>query len=223
MSPSPVRQLVVLAHPDDGSFCAQVARRWLGRTRKHHHVCALRDLYGDGFDPVLKANEQPGKAGFAPASENIAECRRLGELGVLVLVYPVWFGAPPAMLKGYLERVVGSGVSFAANEPRAKPLANVRLVQIATSSSSEPWLSEMGVRAALHTVYDQYVSAVFGAKQTYRLHLDSIGQSMNALHAAMQLAKIDELADRVCAEANSDRWARARSAGSTEAPQLMRG
>lgn len=221
--PSPVRQLVVLAHPANGSFCAEIARRWLGRARKHHQVCDLRDLYRDGFDPVLKANEQPGKAGFTPTTENLAECRRLGELDVLVFVYPVWFGAPPAMLKGYFERVVGSGVAFGAKESGAKPLANVRLVQIATSASSEPWLSEMGVRAALHTVYDQYVSTVFGAKQTYRLHLDSIGPSMSALHAAMQFAKIDELADRVCAEANADRWARVRPANVSERPHIVRG
>lgn len=207
--PSPVSQLVVLAHPADDSFCAQVARRWLKRARKYHQDCELRDLYRDGFDPVLKANEQPGKPGFAPLAENLAECRRLQALDVLVFVYPVWFGAPPAMLKGYLERVVGSGVTFGSREPRAKPLAGVRLVQIATSASSEPWLSEMGVRAALHTVYDEYVAEVFGAKETYRLHLGSIGPDMTALHVPMQLAKVDELADRVCADANADRWARA--------------
>lgn len=209
-SPSPVDHLVVLSHPDPRSFCAAVARRWQARARKHHQACDLRDLYGDGFDPILKASEQPGKSGFAPLGENLAECRRLQQLDVLVLVYPVWFGSPPAMLKGYLERVVGSGISFATGEQHAKPLAEVRLVQIATSASSEPWLAEKGVRGAFHTIYDQYIAEVFGAKHTYRLHLDSISDAMRELHASEQLGRVDQLADRVCAEANADRWARAR-------------
>lgn len=206
----PVRQLVVLAHPAESSFCAEVARRWQDRARKHHQTCDLRDLYRDGFDPVLRANEQPGKPGFAPAAENLAEARRLEKLDVLVLVYPVWFGTPPAMMKGYLERVVGSGTSFGSQGSEAKPLANVWLVQIATSASSEPWLSEMGVKGALHAIYDQYVAEVFGAAKTSRLHLGSINQDMSALYASMELARVEQFADRVCAEANAERWARAR-------------
>src|SRR3546814_12091313 len=61
--------------------------------------------------PVLKANEQPWKEGYAPRPENVAEREHLEKLDVLTFVYPVWFGTPPAMLKGYLERVVGSGRS----------------------------------------------------------------------------------------------------------------
>jgi NAD(P)H dehydrogenase (quinone) len=211
-SPPPVDHLVVLAHPDPGSFCASIAHRWQERARKNHQDCELRDLYSDGFDPVLKATEQPGKAGFAPLAENLAESRRLQQLDVLVFVYPVWFGAPPAMLKGYLERVVGSQISFGHGEARAKPLEHVRLVQIATSASEEPWLAEKGVRGALHTVYDRYLAEVFGAKHAYRLHLDSISSTMHDLHAATQLARVDELADTVCAEANAERWERAREA-----------
>lgn len=211
----PVRQLVVLAHPAEDSFCAEVARRWQGRARKHHQTCDLRDLYRDGFDPVLRANEQPGKPGFAPTAENLAEARRLQELDVLVLVYPVWFGTPPAMMKGYLERVIGSGTAFGPQGSDARPLADVRLVQIATSASSESWLSEMGVRGALHAVYDQYVAEVFGATRTYRLHLGSIHQDAGVLHASTELARVERLADRVCADANADRWARARSKGAS--------
>jgi NAD(P)H dehydrogenase (quinone) len=209
-SPPPVDQMIVLAHPSPDSFCMSVARRWQARARKHHQACELRDLYGEGFDPILKDTEQPGKAAFAPLAEIEAERHRIEQLGVLVFVYPVWFGTPPAMLKGYLERVVGSGVSFAPGAPKSRPLAAVRLVQIATSASSEPWLAEKGVRGALHTLYDQYIAEMFGAKHAYRLHLDSVSQDMGDLHAGFLLAKVDALADQVSADANADRWERAR-------------
>jgi NAD(P)H dehydrogenase (quinone) len=211
MVPPPVAHRLVLTHPDPSSFCAAIARRWQDRVGRNHQACEMRDLYREGFDPVLKASEQPGKAGYAPLAENLAECRRLQDLDVLVFVYPVWFGTPPAMLKGYLERVVGSGVTFTAGGQDRKPLADVRLVQISTSASSEPWLAEKGIPSALHTIFDRYISDVFGTRKTYRLHLDSITQGLGEHEAAMSLAQVDELADRVCAEANADRWERDRT------------
>src|SRR3546814_4560654 len=95
-SPPPVHHLVVMSHPDPDSFCGAVARRWQERVRHHHQDCDLRDLYRDNFDPVLKANEQPGKEGYAPRPENVAEREHLEKLDVLTFVYPVWFGTPPA-------------------------------------------------------------------------------------------------------------------------------
>lgn len=204
--PAPVNQLVVLAHPDANSFCGSITRRWQDCARRNHQVCELRDLYADGFDPVVRVNERPGKAGYAPLAENLAEAQRLTQLGALVFVYPVWFGSPPAMLKGYIERVLGTGTSFIAGMQDTRPLSKVRLVQISTSASSEPWLAEKGVSRALHTIFDQYIADVFGARDAYRLHLDTITEGMDERHAAMELARVDELADRVCAEANRDRW-----------------
>lgn len=206
VAPPAVSQLVVLAHPDPNSFCASVARRWQDRARKNRQTCDFRDLYADGFDPVLKANERPGTPDYAPPTENLAEAQRLQRLGVLVFVYPVWFGSPPAMLKGYLERVVGSSMSFATGLEDKKPLSNVRLVQISTSASSEPWLAERGVPGALHTIFDRYIADVFGAKEAYRLHLDGITQGMDEHRARLAWTQVDELADHVCAETNADRW-----------------
>jgi NAD(P)H dehydrogenase (quinone) len=174
----------------------------------------LRDLYQEGFDPVLKITEQPGKPGYAPLAENVAECRELQDTDVLVLIYPVWFGTPPAMLKGYLERVIGSGIAFNAGGQIGRPLSKVRLVQISTSASSGPWLSEKGIPGALHTIFDSYIAEVFGAKAAHRLHIAAINEGMSTQHAATSLARVDELADLVCAEANAARWDRSRQGSS---------
>lgn len=210
-SPPPVNQLVVLAHPDPNSFCAGVARHWVERAQSHSQTCGLRDLYADRFDPVIKLTELPGRPGFKTLPENFEECLRLQELDVLVFVYPLWFGSPPAMLKGYLERVVGSGMAFGSEEEQTKPLGDVRVVQIATSASSKPWLAEKGIRESLHMLYDRYLSEVFGAREVVRLHLDSITGRMGEHHATTQLARVDELAEQICAKANADRWDRART------------
>lgn len=210
-NPSPVVQLAVLSHPDPNSFCAEIADRWCQRAERNHQICKLRDLYAEHFDPVLRGHEQPGKPGFRPASAIIEEAQRLQALDVLVLVYPVWFGAPPAMLKGYFERVVGCGMAFPPGETPARPLANVRLVQITTSASRQPWLLEKGIPSALHTILDKYVADVFGALETHHLYLDGVSQDIQSTYASELLSRVDALADKVCADANATRWARAQS------------
>lgn len=82
-------------------------------------------------------------------------------MDILTFVYPVWFGTPPAMLKGYLERVVGSGIGFGTDAEDQKRLANVRLVQISTSATSTPWLQEKGRIEGTAYLFDNYIAVVF--------------------------------------------------------------
>lgn len=212
MPPPPVTHLVVLAHPDADSFCAAIAGRWRDRANTHGQACTIRDLYRDGFDPVLQSTEQPGKPNYRANPDSLAEREELQQLGVLVFVYPIWFGSAPAMLKGYIDRVVGGGVSFGKGEQGIGPLTGVRVVHISTSASSEPWLAEKGVPIALHTLFERYFTQVFGARKSYSVHLDAITEGMSQVQAEFQLTKIDQLSDRVCAEANTDRWDRVREA-----------
>jgi NAD(P)H dehydrogenase (quinone) len=207
-APPPVRQLVVLAHPDQNSFCATVADTWRERVLKNHQICDVRDLYRDRFDPVLKANEQPGKPGYAPTPELQEELQTLQQIDVLVFVYPIWFGTPPAMMKGYIERVLGGGGAVSDGLGARRPLSHVSLVQISTSASSEAWLAEKGLESALHTILDRYVPDVFGARSADHLHLDSVVQTMTTHDIEVLLAEVSDLADRVCAEANARRWQR---------------
>lgn len=212
--PATPRHLVVLAHPDPDSFCASVAQCWVQEAETNHQDCRTLDLYREGFDPVLRKEEQPGKPGYAPSSELLEFTRCLEGIDVLVLVYPIWFGTPPAMIKGFLERVVGSGITFADGAPKGNPvLANVHLVDVSTSASSEPWLAEQGIQSSLQTVFDRYIAAVFGAGSSDRLHLDNITTGMGHECGASKLAEVRAHAQKTCATANARRWANIANRG----------
>lgn len=113
------RHAVILAHPDENRFNAAVARTWCEAARKCEHEAELRDLYRLGFNPVLKATEQPRPDLYAMSNDVAAELAVIASADIFVLVYPVWFGAPPAILKGYVDRVLGSGFSHGAIRERA--------------------------------------------------------------------------------------------------------
>ncbi|MBM3526143.1 MAG: flavodoxin family protein, partial [Alphaproteobacteria bacterium] len=102
------------------------------------------DLYAEGFDPVLSRHERERYLG--DCASNVAavapHVEALNWAEALVFVFPIWFYGPPAMLKGWLERVWLPGVAFEI--PRYKgdrargKLHNIRKLVVITSSGS-PW------------------------------------------------------------------------------------
>jgi len=110
--PKPLRHAIIASHPDANSFTLAIARDYAEAVRSHGHEAIVRDLYQRGFDPVLNLEERNGE----PGADVLAEWETLGEIDVFVLVYPIWFGAPPAMIKGYIDRVFGAGRTRGSSE-----------------------------------------------------------------------------------------------------------
>ncbi len=105
-----MRVLIILAHPDPGSFNHALAEAARQALKSLDHDAQLRDLYAEGFDPCLPAREIPRKAALPPL---LAEhCAELVRADGLVIVHPNWWGMPPAILKGWVDRVVRPGVAY---------------------------------------------------------------------------------------------------------------
>jgi len=134
------RILVVICHPDPASFSHAAARAFTDAIDERHEV-RVRDLYAEGFDPELSADEHrdhliPGvHDSIADHAQDLQWCT------TLVLVYPTWWSGQPAMLKGWFDRVWASGVAWhlPAGGNRLRPgLTNVtRLIAITAHGSSK--------------------------------------------------------------------------------------
>src|SRR5262245_36806035 len=108
-----MKHVIILAHPNRASFNASVAESYAREAARSGDEVIIRDLYRLGFDPVLKAEEVPSNEGLRVGPEVLREREFLRCADVVVLVYPLWLNTPPAMLKGYLERVLGLGFAYA--------------------------------------------------------------------------------------------------------------
>lgn len=95
---------VILAHPYEKSFnhaifgTACETLRGIGATVRAH------DLYAEGFDPVLTRDELGKKPTMDPLVELYAG--ELVDSDLLVFIHPDWWGQPPAIMKGYIDRVI---------------------------------------------------------------------------------------------------------------------
>ncbi len=107
-----MRVLVIFAHPVDTSYGGALKQRIVESLAARHEVDLL-DLYAEGFDPVMSRAERLGYHAIpdnrSPVEPHIA---RLMAAEALVFCFPAWSFGPPAMLKGWLDRVMLPGVSF---------------------------------------------------------------------------------------------------------------
>ena len=105
-----VDALVVLAHPNPNSFNHAVAHRLIESLQAAEISVHYHDLYAEGFDPVMQLDEYRRKLSFDPTIQRYV--REVESSRLLVFIHPDWWGQPPAILKGWVDRVFRSGVAY---------------------------------------------------------------------------------------------------------------
>ncbi len=106
--------VVVLGHPNKASFNHAIADSAINALRSNKHEVVFHDLYAEGFDPVLTQEEFSAEEVDDPVIKS--HCREVAEADGLVIVHPNWWGQPPAMVKGWVDRVLRFGVAYTFKE-----------------------------------------------------------------------------------------------------------
>jgi NAD(P)H dehydrogenase (quinone) len=113
-----MRVLYVYCHPLPESFHAAVRARALKALGEAGHSVDLLDLYAEKFDPILS---EEGRRHYHDTSRNRIGLEnyiaRLTSAEALVLQFPTWCFGPPAMLKGFFDRLIMPGIAFDISDP----------------------------------------------------------------------------------------------------------
>ncbi|PWK31846.1 NAD(P)H-dependent oxidoreductase [Pseudomonas sp. B21-040] len=132
------RILVILGHPSSNSFCAALAERYAQSALRAGHEVRQLFLGTMDFDPVLRdgyQQVQPLEADLRQAQADILWAQHL------TLVYPIWWGGIPALLKGFFDRVFLPGFAFKYREGKAFPdkLLRGRSAHLLVTMDTPPW------------------------------------------------------------------------------------
>jgi putative NADPH-quinone reductase len=146
-APAP-NALVVFCHPKPDSFTGAVRDVVLARLAAKGAEVRLTDLYAKGFDPSLSLAEWEGyldtPANRQPLAQDVAD---LQWADTLIFVYPTWWYALPAMLKGWLDRTFLPDVAFlmpAGENQTIRPgLTNIRRLGVFTTCGASWWLTAL--------------------------------------------------------------------------------
>lgn len=108
-----MRALVVACHPNPESYSAHLRETVMASLAARGAEVRLRDLYADGFDPVMSCEERLGY--HTPGANEVPVAAEIADLkwcDTLIFIYPTWWFGLPAMLKGWLDRVLVPYATF---------------------------------------------------------------------------------------------------------------
>ncbi len=143
-----MRALIVFYHPKEDSFNAAVLATVISCLEAAQINFRLRDLYRTGFSPVLTGHELDiyldESCNVDPVADDVAD---LQWADTLIFVYPTWWYGLPAMLKGWLDRVLLPGVAFVMpkgpGENIQPGLTNIDRIAVFTTCGASWWLTTL--------------------------------------------------------------------------------
>ncbi|MBW8361351.1 MAG: NAD(P)H-dependent oxidoreductase [Kaistella sp.] len=129
---------ILLGHPDSETFNGEIMETYAKTAALTGHEVRIQQIGKMKFDPVLWKGYkeiQELENDLKIAQENILWCNRW------VLVYPIWWGSVPALLKGFFDRTLYSGFAYKyhENDPLWDKLLKGRSADIITTCDAPKW------------------------------------------------------------------------------------
>jgi len=166
-----VKISLILAHPNPNSFNHAIAQTAMRTLQESGHQVAFHDLYAEGFDPLLPAAEIPDEAPLDPCIA--AHCAEVAAAEGIIIVHPNWWGQPPAILKGWVDRVLRAGVAYRFLEGDSGEGVPIGLLQaraaLVFNTSNTPRKRELEVFGdPLEALWKTCIFGLCGVKAFYR-------------------------------------------------------
>ena len=163
--------LVILGHPRQGSFNHAIAETAVKTLQRNRHEVIFHDLCAEKFDPLLPYEEIPKNAQLEPVVQK--HCDEIAGADGIIIIHPNWWGQPPAVLKGWIDRVIRPGVAYGFVEGDSGEGVPVGLLKAKaalifnTSDTSEG--REMKVfKDPLEAIWKNCIFDLCGVKNVYR-------------------------------------------------------
>ena len=146
-----MNHLIICAHPNSSSFNKAIVDRIVKVSQKSATDTVVRDLYTLNFNPVLSWEElQAAGQGITP-SEIQYEQQLITQADLITLVYPLWWMGFPAILKGYLDRVLSHGFAYKTEDGVSVGLLqNKKMQQLITIGSNVEQYQSIGFDKSLN-------------------------------------------------------------------------
>lgn len=163
---------VILGHPTVGSLNHAIADAVIAALRNAGHECLFHDLYAEQFDPLMISDEIPRGAVMPPMVEKHAA--ELEQVEGLVIVHPNWWCQPPAMLKGWIDRVLRPGRAYnfvPDGQGGAKPVGLLKIrTALVITTANNPQEKEVEVYGdPLEGFWKKVVFGICGIPNVHRL------------------------------------------------------
>jgi len=170
-----MKHLVVICHPRRKSFTQAIARSYIQAVEALGNEVVVRDLYRLHFDPVLGERELLDAKKRVTSRAVRSEQRHLSEAGGIAFFYPLWWAFMPAMMKGYIDRVLSCGFAYDLKNDVMIPRLTGKKALIFTSSGADmAYLQQSKQWSSMRLLEEENILALCGIDLLEHVHFASI-------------------------------------------------
>ena len=132
----------------------------------------MHDLYVEGFEPLVDAEELTHRITFDPLVER--HCAEISRAEGIVIVHPNWWSQPPAILKGWIDRVMRPGVAYRFADDdvtQSKPIGALvaSAVLVVNTSDMPRAVEEKLIGNPLEAIWARGIFALCGVPNVQRV------------------------------------------------------
>ena len=174
---------VILAHPNPKSFNHAISQTAVESLKSNGHKVIFHDLYQEKFDPLLQTEEIVKDADLPATIKK--HCDEIAVADGIVIVHPNWWGQPPAILKGWVDRVIRPGVAYEflegdTGEGVPKGLLKARAALVFNTSNTETQREKDVFGDPLETIWKNCIFDLCGVTKFHRRMFNVVVTSTNA-------------------------------------------
>ncbi len=170
-----MNQLIIIAHPKKDSFSHKIKISLEKEFINQRYSFKIRDLYEIGFKPVLTEEELKLNKEGKNLPDIAVEQSYIEWADELTFIYPLWWNAFPAILKGYIDRVFTNGFAFKINGNGPEGLLKNKKVRlITTAGMKERTLTESGIFEGLKITQEHGVFEFCGMDVLDHLYVTEV-------------------------------------------------
>jgi NAD(P)H dehydrogenase (quinone) len=153
-----MKYLIVYAHPNPRSFNHAILETISGELKKKKKEFTVRDLYKIGFNPVLSTKDLEAVQNGAVPKDIKKEQSYISKADTLIVIFPIWWSAMPAMLKGYIDRVFSLGFAYDITEDAVVGLLKGKKVfLVSTTGATKEDYEKMGAFKMMNMSMDMAI------------------------------------------------------------------
>ena len=108
-----MKTVIIFNHPYEGSYCNSILTSVVAGIQQAGNTYDIIHLDKEGFNPVMSAADLKGFAACTAGDPKVLEYQqRMSDADQLVFIFPVWWELMPAMMKGFIDKVIFPGVFY---------------------------------------------------------------------------------------------------------------
>ena len=162
---------VIIGHQRQGSFCHAIAQTAVEQLKTAGHEIVYHELSAEDFDPGLRHEEIDGEVTDPVVKQHIAEV--LAADGYIV-VHPNWWGQPPAMLRGWQDRVLRQDYVYRFTDEGVIGMLKGKSAVVFTTSNTPREIEQATFGDPLENLWKTCVFGFCGVENFYRRNFESI-------------------------------------------------